>query len=161
VTTGSRKQTRFSKLPCYNSTSQIQVVSDRSIRLKGCGCRAPWRVQQSAYHGRISKIRRSHARAMLLLAIPQSARTAREKPRYVVQNLLLLAIDLVGVNAVTRRQFRHRRYLAQCLQGLALNVASNFLRDLVISILHRLRQSRTLHTLTFGPISGVHFTTPA
>src|ERR1700681_3001310 len=41
---------------------------------------------------------------------------------------------------------------------LALNVASNFLRDLVISVLHRLRQSRTLHTLTFGPISGVHFT---
>src|SRR6266852_3788756 len=43
---------------------------------------------------------------------------------------------------------------------LALNVASNFLRDLVISVLHRLRQSRTLHTLTFGPISGVHFTVP-
>src|SRR5258706_3069052 len=41
---------------------------------------------------------------------------------------------------------------------LALNVASTFLRDLVISVLHRLRQSRTLHTLTFGPISGVHFT---
>src|ERR1700682_2660329 len=40
---------------------------------------------------------------------------------------------------------------------LALNVASNFLRDLVISVLHRLRQSRTLHTLTFGPISGGHF----
>jgi uncharacterized protein DUF3987 len=39
-----------------------------------------------------------------------------------------------------------------------LNAASNFLRDLVISVLHRLRQSRTLHTLTFGPISGVHFT---
>src|SRR5467141_3228334 len=43
---------------------------------------------------------------------------------------------------------------------LALNAASNFLRDLVISVLHRLRQSRTLHTLTFGPISGVHFSTP-
>src|SRR5712692_10045445 len=43
---------------------------------------------------------------------------------------------------------------------LALNVASNFLRDLVISVLRRLRQSRTLHTLTFGPISGVHFTMP-
>src|SRR5258705_13592448 len=43
---------------------------------------------------------------------------------------------------------------------LALNVASNFLRDLVISVLHRLRQSRTLHTLTFGPISGVHFILP-
>src|SRR5229473_6754711 len=41
---------------------------------------------------------------------------------------------------------------------LALNVATNFLRDLVIFVLHRLRQSRTLHTLTFGPISGVHFT---
>src|SRR5271168_3604183 len=40
---------------------------------------------------------------------------------------------------------------------LALNAASNFLRDLVISVLHPLRQSRTLHTLTFGPISGVHF----
>src|ERR1700675_3579051 len=43
---------------------------------------------------------------------------------------------------------------------LALNVASNFLRGLVISVLHRLRQSRTLHTLTFGPISGVHFIPP-
>src|SRR6266849_2731724 len=43
---------------------------------------------------------------------------------------------------------------------LALNVASNFLRDFVISVLHRLRQSRTLHTLTFGPISGVHFSGP-
>src|SRR5665647_2274070 len=43
---------------------------------------------------------------------------------------------------------------------LALNVASNFLRDLVISVLHPLRQSRTLHTLTFGPISGVHFRAP-
>src|SRR5271167_3218879 len=43
---------------------------------------------------------------------------------------------------------------------LALNVASNFLRDLVISVLHPLRQSRTLHTLTFGPISGVHFNAP-
>src|SRR3979490_197603 len=43
---------------------------------------------------------------------------------------------------------------------LALNAASNFLRDLVISVLHRLRQSRTLHTLTFGPISGVHFIHP-
>src|ERR1700724_3974309 len=44
---------------------------------------------------------------------------------------------------------------------LALNVASNFLRDLIISVLNRLRQSRTLHTLTFGPISGVHFTCPS
>src|SRR6266849_5448038 len=44
---------------------------------------------------------------------------------------------------------------------LALNVASNFLRDLVISVLHPLRQSRTLHTLTFGPIFGVHFTIPS
>jgi hypothetical protein len=35
------------------------------------------------------------------------------------------------------------------------------LRDLVISVLHPLRQSRTLHTLTFGPISGVHFKQPA
>src|SRR6266851_1601844 len=43
---------------------------------------------------------------------------------------------------------------------LALNAASNFLRDLVISLLHRLRQSRTLHTLTSGPISGVHFKCP-
>src|SRR4030088_292733 len=38
---------------------------------------------------------------------------------------------------------------------LALNAASNFLRDLVISVLHRLRQSRTLHTLTFVLIPGV------
>src|SRR6266481_4526787 len=41
---------------------------------------------------------------------------------------------------------------------LALNVASNFLRDLVIAVLHGLRHSRTLHTLTSGPISGGHFT---
>jgi hypothetical protein len=40
---------------------------------------------------------------------------------------------------------------------LALNAPSNLLRDLVIYMLHRLRQSRTLHTLTSGPISGVHF----
>src|SRR5216684_7688666 len=42
---------------------------------------------------------------------------------------------------------------------LALNVASNFLRDLVIAVLHGLRHSRTLHTLTSGPISGGHFNT--
>src|SRR6266478_2783339 len=42
---------------------------------------------------------------------------------------------------------------------LALNVASNFLRDLVIAVLHGLRHSRTLHTLTSGPISGGHFKT--
>src|SRR5713226_195790 len=40
---------------------------------------------------------------------------------------------------------------------LALNVASNFLRDLVIAVLHGLRHSRTLHTLTSGPIYGGHF----
>jgi len=40
---------------------------------------------------------------------------------------------------------------------LALNVASNFLRAFVISMLHRLRQSRTLYTLTAGPKFGVHF----
>ncbi len=61
----------------------------------------------------------------------------------------------VRVNAVPLRQLRHRCYLVWCLQGiLALNVASNFLRDLVISVLHPLRQSRTLHTLTFGLFSG-------
>jgi hypothetical protein len=54
---------------------------------------------------------------MLLLAIPQNARAAREKARHVVENLLLPAIDLVRVNAVPLRQLRHRRYLAQCLQG--------------------------------------------
>src|SRR5216683_1096958 len=54
---------------------------------------------------------------VLLLAIPQSARAAREKARHVVENLLLPAIDLVRVNAVPLRQLRHRRYLAQCLQG--------------------------------------------
>jgi hypothetical protein len=43
---------------------------------------------------------------------------------------------------------------------LALNVASNFLRAFVISMLHRLRQSRTLYTLTTGPKFGVHFTWP-
>jgi hypothetical protein len=31
------------------------------------------------------------------------------------------------------------------------------LRDFVIFSLHQLRQSRTLHTLTLGPKSGVHF----
>jgi hypothetical protein len=72
---------------------------------------------------------------MLLLAIHQSARAAREKARHVVENLLLPAIDLVRVNAVPLRQLRHRRYFAQRLQGY--NAASNFLRDLVISVLHR------------------------
>ena len=84
---------------------------------------------------------------MLFLAIPQGARAAREQARQVVENLLLPAIDLVRVNAA--------RSASRAI--LALNAASNFLRDLVISILRRLRQSRTLHTLTFGPISGVHF----
>ena len=37
VTIGNRKQMRFPKLPCFNTTSQIQVISDRSIRLKGYG----------------------------------------------------------------------------------------------------------------------------
>src|SRR5258708_5705586 len=55
--------------------------------------------------------------ALVLLAIPQSARAAREKAGHVVENLLLPAIDLVRVNAVPLRQLRHRRYLAQCLQG--------------------------------------------
>ena len=98
------------------------------------------------------------ALAFMLLVIPQSARAARKKARQIVENLLLPAINLVRVNAVPLRQLRHRRYLAQCLQAiLALNAASNFLRDLVISVLRRLRQSRTLHTLRSGPISGVHF----
>ncbi|MGO9006488.1 MAG: hypothetical protein ACLQIQ_15320, partial [Beijerinckiaceae bacterium] len=39
----------------------------------------------------------------------------------------------------------------------ALNAASNFLRDFVIFSLLRVRKSRTLHTLTGGPKSGVHF----
>jgi hypothetical protein len=34
------------------------------------------------------------------------------------------------------------------------------LRDLVIAVLHGLRHSRTLHTLTSGPISGGHFRLP-
>jgi hypothetical protein len=54
---------------------------------------------------------------MLLLAIPQSARAAREQARQIVENLLLPAIDLIRVNAVPLRQLRHRRDLAQCLQG--------------------------------------------
>src|SRR5258708_25377928 len=54
---------------------------------------------------------------VFLLAIPQSARAAREKARHVVQNLLLPPLDLVRVNAVPLRQLRHRRYLAHGLQG--------------------------------------------
>src|SRR5450755_811331 len=54
---------------------------------------------------------------VLLLAIPQGARTAREKARHVVQNQLLPAIDLVRVDPVPLRQFRHRRDVAQGLQG--------------------------------------------
>src|SRR5271170_3870175 len=54
---------------------------------------------------------------MLLLAISQSARAAREKARHVVENKLLPAINLVRVNPVPFRQLRHRRYLAQGLQG--------------------------------------------
>ena len=40
----------------------------------------------------------------------------------------------------------------------ALSAASNFSRDFVISPLHRLRQSRTFHTLANGPKSGVQLT---
>ena len=40
----------------------------------------------------------------------------------------------------------------------ALNAASNFLRDSRHSSLHRLRQSRTFHTLAIGPQSGVQLT---
>jgi len=54
---------------------------------------------------------------VFLLAVPQSARAAREKARHIVENLLLPAIDLVRVNAVPLRQFRHRRDLAKRLQG--------------------------------------------
>jgi hypothetical protein len=53
----------------------------------------------------------------MLLAIPQSAPAPREKARHVVENLLLPAINLVRVNAVPLRQLRHRRHLAQRLQG--------------------------------------------
>jgi transposase len=38
-----------------------------------------------------------------------------------------------------------------------LNAASNFLRDFVISLAPSVKQSRTLHTLTAGPKTGVHF----
>ena len=57
-------------------------------------------------------------------------------------------------------QIRNRHILPQRIQRatFALNAASNFLRDFVICSLHRLKQSRTLHTLTAGPKSGVLFT---
>jgi len=44
---------------------------------------------------------------MLLLAIPQSIRAAREQARQVVENLLLPAIDLVWVDAVSLRQLSY------------------------------------------------------
>jgi hypothetical protein len=41
-----------------------------------------------------------------------------------------------------------------------LNAASNFLRDFIISLAPLVKQSRTLHTLTAGPKTGVHFIVP-
>jgi hypothetical protein len=61
--------------------------------------------------------RRSTSTTQLLLAIHQSARAARGKARQGVEILLLSAINLVRVNGAPLRQFRHRRYLAQGLQG--------------------------------------------
>jgi len=65
---------------------------------------------------------------MLLLAIPQGARPAREKARHVVENLLLPAIDLVRVNAVPLRSLgtvATSRSASRAI--LALNVASKLL----------------------------------
>jgi hypothetical protein len=99
--------------------------------------------------------RRSTSTTQLLLAIHQSARAARGKARQGVEILLLSAINLVRVNGAPLRQLRHTvatsRRASRAI--LALNAASNFLRHWSYP-LHRLRQSRTLHTLTFGSISG-------
>ena len=37
VTTGIENRCVFAELPCFNTTLQIQVISDRSIRLKSFG----------------------------------------------------------------------------------------------------------------------------
>src|SRR5208337_3646870 len=70
----------------------------------------------------------------LLLLIARGARAAREQARDVVQNLLLPGIDLVRMHAVPLRKLGNRRFLASASSAiLALNAASNFLRDFVIS----------------------------
>ena len=58
------------------------------------------------------------------------------------------------------RQLRNRQISPGSASNatFALNVASNFLRDFVISLAPSVKQSRTLHTLTAGPKTGVHFT---
>src|SRR5208283_6105447 len=92
----------------------------------------------------------------LLLAIARTARPAGEQARDVVENLLLPGINLVRMHPVPLRQFRNRRILAQRLKrNLRLERCIKLLACLRHSLLHRLRQSRTFHTLANGPKSGV------
>src|SRR5208337_1815655 len=95
----------------------------------------------------------------LLLAIARTARPAGEQARDVVENLLLPGINLVRMHPVPLRQFRNRRILAQRLKrNLRLERCIKLLACLRHSLLHRLRQSRTFHTLANGPKSGVQLT---
>src|SRR5208282_3007544 len=96
----------------------------------------------------------------LLLAIARTAYTAREQARDIVENLLLPSINLVRMHPVPLRQVRNRRILAQRLKrNLRLERRIKLLARLRHSSLHRLRQSRTFHTLANGPKSGVQLTT--
>src|SRR5208283_5187254 len=97
----------------------------------------------------------------LLLAIARTARPAGEQARDVVENLLLPGINLVRMHPVPLRQFRNRRILAQRLKrNLRLERCIKLLACLRHSLLHRLRQSRTFHTLANGPKSGVQLNSP-
>src|SRR5208283_2406090 len=92
----------------------------------------------------------------LLPAIARTARPSREQARDVVENLLLPGINLVRMHPVPLRQFRNRRILAQRLErNLRLERRIKLLACLRHFSLHRLRQSRTFHTLADGPKSGV------
>ena len=60
------------------------------------------------------------------------------------------------MHAMPLRQLRNRRILPQRLQR-HLERRIKLLADFVISLAPPVKQSRTLHTLTAGPKTGVHF----
>ena len=70
----------------------------------------------------------------LLLAIPRSPRPACEQARDIVENLLLPGINLVRMHPVPLRQLRTVASSRSASSAtFALNAASNFWRDFVIS----------------------------
>src|SRR5450755_4437066 len=111
------ERARFSSAHCRRTDKFSAGRSTIALRSGTLIARAPG--QEIPFNRQLANlgIKLRRLALVLLLAIPQSARAARKKGRHVVENLLLPAIDLVRMNAVPLCQLRHRRYLAQCLQG--------------------------------------------